>query len=143
MKTVSYILQEKGSQVYSVLPSALMFDALQIMSDKEIGALLVMEDDLIQGILSERDYARKVVLLGKSSKEIKVSEVMSDIVYYIRPDNTVEDCMAIMTEKRIRHLPVLENKKVAGMISIGDVVKAMIDDKNLVIDQLVNYIKGT
>jgi CBS domain-containing protein len=142
MKTVSNILQEKGNQVYSVLPSALMFDALQIMSDKEIGALLVMEDDLIQGILSERDYARKVVLLGKSSKEIKVSEIMSEIVYYIRPSNTVEDCMAIMTEKRIRHLPVLENKKVAGMISIGDVVKAMIDDKNLVIDQLVNYIKG-
>ena len=143
MKLVSHILQEKGRTVYTIPPDEIMFNALKIMAEKEVGALVVSEKDSIDGIVTERDYARKVVLLGKSSKEITVSEIMSGRVYYIRPQNTLEECMAVMTEKRVRHLPVIEDRKLVGIISIGDVVKAVIDDKDFIIDQLVNYIKGS
>jgi CBS domain-containing protein len=143
MKSVKNVLQEKGNKVYSVPPHTLVFDALRIMAEKEIGALLVMDNNKIEGIFSERDYARKVILEGKSSRELKVEEIMSDSVYYVKPEHCVDECMAIMTEKRVRHLPVLVGDKVAGLISIGDVVKALIDDQNFTIGQLVGYIKGT
>jgi len=142
MKIVRQILKEKGHTVYSVDPGTIMFNALKIMAEKDIGALMVMENNRIAGIITERDYARKVILQGKSSRELRVEEIMSDKVYYIKPSNTVEECMAIMTEKRVRHLPVLEKGNIEGIISIGDVVKALIDEKNFTIDQLVQYIKG-
>jgi CBS domain-containing protein len=143
MKLVKHILQEKGSTVHSVPPHTIMFDALKIMAEKGVGALLVTDGNEIEGIISERDYARKVVLEGKSSREMQVEDIMSGCVYYIKPENSVEECMAIMTDKRVRHLPVLDKGKVAGIISIGDVVKAVIDEQNFTIDQLVSYIKGT
>jgi CBS domain-containing protein len=142
MKLVKHILREKGNEVFSVPPSTIVFDALKVMAEKGIGALIITEQNAIQGIFTERDYARKVILLGKSSREMKVSEVMADLVYYVKPSNSVEECMAVMTEKRVRHLPVLEEDHIAGIISIGDVVKALIDEQNFMIDQLVNYIKG-
>lgn len=143
MKIIRHILLSKGSTVYTISPMATVFYALKIMAEKDVGALLVMEGEKILGIFSERDYARRVILEGKSSKEIYVEEVMSGIVYYINPENTIEECMAVMTDKKVRHLPVLEDDKLAGIISIGDVVKAIIDERNLTIDQLVNYIKGS
>jgi CBS domain-containing protein len=143
MKLVSHILREKGGQVFSVLPGILVIDALKIMSEKGVGALLVTEERRIRGIFTERDYARKVILMGKSSREMEVREIMSDLIYYVKPGNNVEECMALMTEKRVRHLPVLEDDNLAGIISIGDVVKALIDERNFMIDQLVNYIKGS
>jgi CBS domain-containing protein len=142
MKLVKQILREKGSLVHSVPPHTLIIDALRVMAEKEIGALLVMDNENIEGIISERDYARKVILEGKSSRDLPVEEIMSTSVYYVKPENSVEECMAVMTEMRVRHLPVIEGGKVAGIVSIGDVIKAMIDDQNFTIDQLVSYIKG-
>ena len=141
-KTVASILRSKGYNIYSVSPDATVFEALKIMADKGVGALLALEGEKLVGILSERDYARKVVLLGKSSREAKVREIMSDKVLYVQPFRTAEECMAIMINKRIRHLPVLDNDKLTGIISIGDVVKAVIDEKEFVIEQLEEYISG-
>lgn len=141
--TVNQLLQIKGREVWSVTPDTSVFDALKVMAEKNIGALLVVEGGQLAGIFSERDYARKVILKGKSSKEMSVREVMTDKVDCVHPSETVRGCMALMTEKHHRHLPVLEEGKVVGMISIGDVVKAIISDQEFTIGQLENYITGS
>ncbi len=143
MKNIREILSGKDNNIYSINSSVRVYNALELMAQKDIGALIVMEDGKIKGILSERDYARKVILHGKSSKEMTVEEIMSEDVIYVTAERTVEECMALMTNKRVRHLPVMENDKLIGIISIGDVVKALIDEKEFVIEQLVHYIKGT
>ena len=140
MRNVEQILQEKVQQLLSIAPDATVFSALQLMAEKDVGALVVLDGEKLVGILSERDYARKVILFGKSSRETLVREVMTDKVLCLRPRQTVEECMALMTEKRIRHLPVLDHKKVIGVISIGDVVKETISEQKFVIAQLENYI---
>ncbi len=141
-KTVASILRSKGYDICSISPVATVFEALKIMADNSVGALLVLDEEKLVGVLSERDYARKVILLGKSSREAKVREIMSEKVLYVQPHRTAEECMAIMINKRIRHLPVLDNDKLIGIISIGDVVKAIIDEKEFVIEQLEEYISG-
>ena len=141
-KTVATILRSKGYDIHSISPDGTVFEALKIMADNKVGALLVLEGEKLVGILSERDYARKVILLGKSSREAKASEIMSDKVLYVQPYRTAEECMAIMINKRVRHLPVIDNEKLLGVISIGDVVKAVIDEKEFVIEQLEEYISG-
>ncbi len=143
MRTVREILSNKGYDIYSVSPDDTIFEALKLMAEKKIGAVLVMEHGSVVGIMSERDYARKVALEGKSSRDALVSEIMSEKVIYVDYDRQVDECMALMIEKRIRHLPVFENEKLTGLISIGDVVKAIIDEKEFVINQLVHYIKST
>ncbi len=143
MRTVREILLDKGYDIYSVSPEDTIFSALKFMAEKRIGALLVIENGNVVGIMSERDYARKVALEGRSSRDARVKEIMSDKVIYADIDRLVEECMALMIEKRIRHLPVFENEKLTGIISIGDVVKAVIDEKEFVISQLVQYIKCT
>lgn len=143
MKTVREILLHKGYDIYSVSPEDTVFSALKQMADKKIGALLVMDKGEVVGIMSERDYARKVVLLGKSSKDLSVKEIMSEKVLFVNIDRQVEECMALMIGKRVRHLPVYENRRLTGLISIGDVVNAVIDEKEFVINQLVHYIKST
>ncbi len=143
MKTVKEILGNKGHQIWSVTPDSTVYAALKLMAEKGIGAVLVMSNETLVGIMSERDYARKVALQGKSSLTLKVSEIMSSNVMYIEISQSVEDCMALMINKRIRHLPVFEEGKLVGFISIGDVVKALIDEKEFMIDQLVHYIKDT
>lgn len=142
MKTVGQILQGKGHEIWSVTKKMPVFDALKKMAEKNIGALLVLEDDKLVGIMSERDYARKVILKGKSSKDTSVEDIMSNKVFYVRLDQSVEDCMALMTEKRVRHLPVLENDQLVGVISIGDVVKAVISEQEIMIEHLKHYIMG-
>jgi len=142
MSTVKDILSKKENQVYTVSPEKTVFEALKIMSDEDIGALIVTEGDNVKGIFSERDYARKVILKGKSSKDLKVSDIMTTNVLFVTPKNTVEECMALMTEKRIRHLPVLENKKLTGLVSIGDIVKQVISDHKFTIKELEKYISG-
>ena len=143
MKTVKEILENKGHQIWSVTPDTTVYAALKLLAEKGIGAVLVMSNETLVGIMSERDYARKVALQGKSSLTLKVSEIMSGNVMYIDISQTVEDCMALMINKRVRHLPVFEEGKLVGFISIGDVVKALIDEKEFMIDQLVHYIKDT
>src|SRR3970040_2284640 len=141
-KTVAAILRSKGYDIYYVSPDAPVFEALKIMADNGVGALLVLDGEKLVGIMSERDYARKVILLGKSSREAKVREIMSDKVFYVQPHRTADECMALMINKRIRHLPVIDDGKLKGVISIGDVVKAVIDEKEFVIEQLEEYISG-
>lgn len=140
MKTVREILLKKGNKVYSISPNQKIFEALQVMAEKEVGALLVIEGESLVGIISERDYARKVALEGKSSKESLVREIMSPNVIYVEIDATTDECMALMTNKKVRHLPVFDKGKLAGVISIGDVVNAIIDEKEFEISQLVKYI---
>lgn len=140
MVTVKNILQEKGNKVWYVTPDTKVYDALQLMADKNIGAVLVMDNEKIEGIFSERDYARKVALEGKSSRQLPVKEIMSSKVLFVNPRRNAEECMALMIQKRVRHLPVYENEKLQGLISIGDVVKAILDDKEYMIDQLEQYI---
>ncbi len=142
METVRQILQAKGYQIFSVSPDAKVFEALHLMAEKGVGALLVVSGEKVEGIMSERDYARKVVLLGKSSREASVKEIMSSKVIYVEPHQSVTECMALMIDKKIRHLPVFENDKLTGLISIGDVVKAVIGEQEFVIDQLTHYIVG-
>jgi len=142
MKTVMQLLQTKGQDIWSITPDALVIDALKLMAEKRVGALLVLEAGQVVGIISERDYARKVSLLGKSSKTTPVREIMTQRVVYVRPEQTIEDCMALMTDKRIRHLPVLDHDQLIGVISIGDVVKAVISEQEFIIAQLENYIIG-
>jgi len=142
MYTVRQILQNKGHQVWSVSPEASVYEALQLMAEKDIGALVVMEGDRLVGILSERDYARKVILHGKTSRETRVREVMTSRVAVIKPEQATEECMALMTAKHIRHLPVMEDERLIGLISIGDIVKAVISNQEFVISQLENYITG-
>ncbi len=142
MKSVKQLLSSKGHEVWSIKPQDSMFDAIKLMADKEIGALLVMDTSKLVGIVTERDYARKVVLQGKSSKQTPVKEVMTTNVLCARPEQTVEECMALMTDKRVRHLPVLEGEKVVGLISMGDLVKAIIEEQQFIIEQLEHYISG-
>lgn len=144
MKTVREILLSKGNQIWSVAPDSTVYKALMIMADKSIGALLVVDESGNPvGVMSERDYARKVILVGKNSKETQVKEIMSSKVIFITPERSPEECMALMISKRIRHLPVMDNGKLTGFISIGDVVKAVLEEKEFMIDQLVHYIKDT
>ena len=140
MNTVKDILNNKGNEIWSVTPQTKVFDALKLMAEKNIGAVLVADNENVVGIFSERDYARKVVIEGKSSKEVSVQEIMSTRVLYVTSDKFVEECMAIMINKKIRHLPVYENEKLIGIISIGDVMKALLDHKEFTIEQLVQYI---
>jgi len=142
MYTVRHLLEEKGNQVWTISPQASTFEALELMAGKNIGALLVLEQDKIVGIFTERDYARKVVLKGKSSKTTIVGELMTTEVLYVAPDDTIENCMALMTDKRARHLPVMENGELLGVVSIGDVVKAIISDREFMIRELERYITG-
>ena len=137
--TVRQMLAGKAG-AYSVSPDDTIFDALRLMADKNIGAVLVMSGETIEGILSERDYARKVVLLGKTSKTTPVREIMTTEVIFVDPGWTADQCMALMTDKRIRHLPVVENGKLAGIISIGDVVRAVVDRQQFTITSLERYI---
>lgn len=140
MKTVRDMLREKGPTVWSIAPEKTVFEALQLMAEKEVGALLVIEADKPVGIFSERDYARQIILKGKASKDTPVREIMNTRVLYVQPEQTVEQCMALMTDKRLRHLPVLKDGKLAGVVSIGDVVKALISEKEFLIEQLEHYI---
>ncbi len=142
MKTVAQILKSKGREVWTITPETIVFDALKTMADKNVGALVVLDRTTVIGILSERDYARKVILHGKSSKELKTREIMSANVYFVGPDQNIEDCMALFTNKRVRHLPVLRNDELIGIISIGDVVKAVIAEQESTIKHLENYITG-
>ena len=142
MTTVRQILETKGREIWSVAPDATVYDAIKLMADKNVGALMVLEGDQLRGIISERDYARKVILKGKSSKETPVKEIMSTDVITIPPERSTDECMALMTLKRIRHLPVIERDKLLGMISIGDVIKAIISEQEFTIKQLENYITG-
>ena len=142
MYTVRHLLEEKGNQVWTISPQASTFEALELMAGKNIGALLVLEQDKIVCIFTERDYARKVVLKGKSSKTTIVGELMTTEVLYVAPDDTIENCMALMTDKRARHLPVMENGELLGVVSIGDVVKAIISDREFMIRELERYITG-
>jgi CBS domain-containing protein len=142
MITVEQILRHKGRAFWSVSPNAMVIDALKLMAEKDVGALLVLDGGTLVGIISERDYARKVILKGKSSLQTPVREIMTQAVVFVRPGQTVEECMALMTEKRVRHLPVFAEGQVVGVVSIGDVVKASIDAKDFMIKQLENYITG-
>ncbi len=142
MKIVGQLLQNKGRQVWSIGPEAMVYEALKLMAEKGVGALVVIEADQVVGIISERDYARKVSLQGKSDRTTPVREIMTSKVVYIRPEQSVEECMALMTDKHIRHLPVLEAGRLVGVISIGDVVKAVISEQEFMIAQLENYIIG-
>jgi CBS domain-containing protein len=142
MLTVKQLLQSKGSDIWSITPQETAYKALQIMANKEIGALLVVDKGKLVGIFSERDYARKVILKGKSSKETSVAGLMTQEVYYIDPGATMEDCMALMTAKRIRHLPVIENDNLIGIVTLGDVVNQIISDQQITIRELEKYITG-
>jgi len=142
MKTVKQILDAKGYQVWSITPDKFVFDALKLMGEENIGALAVVEAERLVGIISERDYARKVILQGRTSRDTRVAEIMTAAVVATRLDQNVEECMATMTARRIRHLPVVENDQLIGMISIGDLVKSIIDEQQFMIEQLENYISG-
>lgn len=142
MKTVKEILEAKGTEIWSVQPSDTVLDSLRLMSDKGIGSLLVMDGEKLMGIVTERDYARKVILEGKSSKDTSVSDVMTRKVLCVSPERTVDECMALMTDKRARHLPVVDQKRVVGVVSIGDLVKTLINEQQILIDQLQHYISG-
>ena len=143
MKSVAQILKSKPEQtVETVTPSTSVFDAVKRMAEKNIGALLVMEDVKIVGIITERDYARKIILMGRSSKETPVRDIMTFPVMFVRPDQTNEECMALMTDNRMRHLPVMDEGKLIGLISIGDLVKDIISEQKFIIEQLEHYIKG-
>jgi len=143
MKTAADLLKSKPHQtVYTVAPTASVFEAVRQMAEKNVGALLVMEGDQVVGIISERDYARKIDLMSRTSKETLVREIMTAAVMYVRPDHTTEDCMALMTENRLRHLPIMEGGKLLGLISIGDLVKDIISEQKFIIEQLEHYISG-
>ncbi len=140
MKTIREILNDKGTQVWSIAPNHSVFDALKLMGEKEVGALTVVVDDQLVGVISERDYARKVILKGKTSRETQVHEIMSTRVISTDLDRTVQECLGVMTDKHIRHLPVLEAEELVGIISIGDLVKAIIAEQQFMIEQLEGYI---
>ncbi len=142
MTTVGQLLQDKGHDIHSIGPDASVYQALTLMADKDVGALLVIEEQKLRGIISERDYARKVVLKGRFSKDTPVRDIMSEDVLCICPDQTIEQCMALMTARRVRHLPVLVDDQLVGIVSIGDVVKTLLADREFVIEQLEKYING-
>ncbi len=140
MNTVRHILQIKGNYIWSIGPEETVYEALRMMANKDVGALIVMEGEKMVGILSERDYARKIILHGKSSKETLVREIMTPLVYSVHPDQTIEECMEIMTNRRVRHLPVLEGDQLVGVISIGDVVNNIIRRQRQVISNMENRL---
>jgi CBS domain-containing protein len=140
MNTVKQILDQKGHSVFTIEPDAPVYDAIAMMAEKQVGALAVMEGDELVGLFSERDYARKGFLQGRSSPDTKVREIMTNRVMVVPPERTTEECMALMTEKRFRHLPVVEDGDLVGMVSIGDMVKAIISEQRFTIKQLEHYI---
>ncbi|MCX7825436.1 MAG: CBS domain-containing protein [Verrucomicrobiae bacterium] len=140
--TISEILRTKGSQVWTTTPDATVFDAIKLMAEKNVGALLVVEGVRLAGVISERDYTRKIVLQGKGSKTTPVRDILTTPVISVTPAHTVEDCMQLMTQHRVRHLPVLEGDKVVGIVSIGDLVNWIINVQRVTITQLRNYIAG-
>lgn len=142
MNKVSDLLKNKGDEVWSIGPDIFVFDAIKLMAEKGVGALVVMDDSKVVGIISERDYARKVILMGHSSRETQIKDIMTTRVVYARPDQSVEECMALMTDKHIRHLPIMEGEKLVGVISIGDLVKSIIAEQKFTIEQLEKYISG-
>ena len=141
MTYVEQLMKTKGNEIWSIHPQATVYEALQIMSEKDVGALLVLDKGNLVGIFSERDYARKVILKGKSSKDTSVGELMTDVVFSIDPQDTIKDCMALMTTKHIRHLPVIKNERLIGIVTIGDVVNHIISSQDLTIQQLERYIR--
>jgi CBS domain-containing protein len=142
MRTIRQILEQKGYEVLTIDPGASVYSAIEIMADNGIGALMVMEDHRPVGLISERDYARKVILKGRSSRDTEAREVMTTHVYCVHPEQTVEECMALMTEKRVRHLPVMDDSRLLGIVSIGDLVKSIIAEQQFIIEQLEHYICG-
>ena len=140
MQTIRQILKKKGRKTWTISPATRVFDALQLMADKDVGALLVVDGKTLVGVFSERDYARKVILLGKSSKVMPVSEIMSSPPIFIEPDITVKKGLALMSAKHVRHLPVMEKKHLIGIVTIGDLVRSLIDEQKVVIDHLEKYI---
>ena len=142
MKTIRHILKQKGKEIWSISPTLTVFEALRIMAEKDIGAMPVMDGKKLVGIFSERDYARKVILRGKASKDVLVSDIMSTHLVTVTPDQTNEQALELMTEKHVRHLPVVQEKKMIGFISIGDLVKSIIEEQNLAIDKLGKHIQN-
>ena len=140
MASVRQVLQSKGHDIWSIGPELSVYDAIAMMAQQEVGALVVLDGETLVGVLSERDYARKVVLQGRSSRDTKIKDIMTTRVVFVRHDQSVEDCMALMTDKRIRHLPVMDGDKLLGVISIGDLVKSIIEEQQHVIEQLEQYI---
>jgi CBS domain-containing protein len=140
MKKIRNILEGKGHQVYSVTPDTSVYDALHIMMEKNISSLLIMENEILKGIFTERDYARKLVLMGRSSKDTPIGDIMTSNLLTITPSETIDHCMEVMSNYKIRHLPVIDNNRVTGMVSIGDVVKFIIEDQKRTIQQLESYI---
>jgi CBS domain-containing protein len=140
MCTVRHLLQLRGTQLWIVTPSSTVLDALKLMSEQNIGAVMVMDGEQIAGIMSERDYARKVILQSKTSRETLVSEIMTPAVLYVHPDQRIEECMALMDARRVRHLPVIEEGRLVGMVSMRDVVRQLVEERDFLIDQLEHYI---
>lgn len=142
MRTVRDILRSKGSKVYSISPDATVYEALELMAKKNLGALLVFKDKKLIGMISERDYSRKTILQGRLSRETAVHEIMTTQMPTVHPHDDIEECMELFTDKHIRHLPVIEKSKVVGIVSIGDILKSIIDYKEFIIEEMENYIKG-
>ncbi|MDO6391822.1 CBS domain-containing protein [Pontibacter sp. BT731] len=142
MGTVRHLLQKKGNRVISIRPGSTVYSALEKMVAQNVGALIVMDHDKFAGIFTERDYARKVILKGKASRDTLVQEIMSEHPVVVTPDTTIDQCMALMTEKYIRHLPVMDKQQLVGLVSIGDIVKCMIDEQKCIIEDLEHYITG-
>ncbi len=143
MASVTSLLQNKGSDVWSIAPDTSVYEAIEMMAARKVGALVVVDGQKVVGIVSERDYARKVILQGKSSRDTPVRAIMTETVQYVRSEQTVDDCMALMTARHIRHLPVMVDERLVGIVSIGDIVKALIDDQAVRIQQLEGYITGS
>jgi CBS domain-containing protein len=142
MRTVRDILRTKGSKVYSISPDATVYEALKMMAKKNVGAILVFEGKKLVGLISERDYSRKTILQGRLARETAVNEIMTTAMVTVHPDDDIEECMELFTDKHIRHLPVIDKSKVVGVVSIGDIVKSIIDYKDFIIEEMENYIKG-
>lgn len=142
MTTVKHVLDKKGRRVHSIRPDAFVFDAIKMMAEKNVGSLVVLEDGQLAGIITERIYAREIALKGRTSSQTLVRDIMSTNVICVRPEQSVEECMAVMTKKTVRHLPVVENGKIVGIVSIGDMVNSIIKDQEFIIDQLEHYIQG-
>lgn len=140
--TVRQILEDKGYNIHSVSPDDLVIDAIRLMAEAKVGALLVMDDGKVAGIISERDYTRKVILNNRSSQTTRVRDIMTSDVIAVRPEQNIEDCMVVMSKYQVRHLPVLEGDKAVGMLSVMDVVKSILSEKEFIIEQLENYIAG-